>query len=385
MIGRLRQIVPVWSLMTMAILFALFEGPVLYMEWQLGRPIVELKIRPGTALILLAAAYYGIHRAVALHPFYQREYGKWLERTPWTVEKPLPLGPIELVWEDGFVLGGLILLHLTQPFPHSIRVLNMFLIAHLLALSLPLFATGVAAIGYLVVFGVGLAVRLWPSPLACLTVLAAVYVVAYEGLWRSLARFPWQPWAWGEAVLARMMTQKVVESSCGWPHDRILRDIEDARRIRLNRLDALLVSMLVGFWLFCGQSLIAGQRDKLALPGFFLSLVPIVAGARLSDYVTGYAPPISLWGRICTGRWIVPGYDKIFVAPLVSLLTLPAVLGSSIAVGLPLEIAMPAAVAAAVATALLIPPRLEDWRLTGKYRMHRGFTAVTNANFVKVG
>jgi hypothetical protein len=92
MIGRLRQVLSGWACGVFIALFILFEGPVLYLEWRMGRPLLELKFRPGTALIYLAAASYGMHRAVALHPFYHEHYRKWLAMTPWTVHKPLRLG-----------------------------------------------------------------------------------------------------------------------------------------------------------------------------------------------------------------------------------------------------------------------------------------------------
>src|SRR5262245_42747901 len=109
MIGRLRQILPVWTSVNFALIFLLLEGPVLYYEWKLGKPIVDLKIRPGTAITYVASAFYGIHRAVTFHPFYREEYRQWLELTPWTVRKPLPMASIALIWEDGIVLGALIL------------------------------------------------------------------------------------------------------------------------------------------------------------------------------------------------------------------------------------------------------------------------------------
>ena len=101
--------------------------------------------------------FYGIHRAVALHPFYREDYRKWLELTPWTVHKPLPLGPIALIWEDGHGSGGLDLALLTQPNHHSIRIMNVFLIIHSALLTATFWPTGAGIIGYLAAFGLGLA------------------------------------------------------------------------------------------------------------------------------------------------------------------------------------------------------------------------------------
>ena len=51
MIGRLRQLVPVPVIWLFIVVFLVFEGPVLYAEWRLGRPIANLKVRPGTVLL----------------------------------------------------------------------------------------------------------------------------------------------------------------------------------------------------------------------------------------------------------------------------------------------------------------------------------------------
>ena len=97
------------------------------------------------------------------------------------------MGSIALIWEDGIVLGGLILLSLTQPNHESIRILNVFLIVYSALLTRTFWQTGAGTIGYLAAFGLGLAVRLWHTPWLCFAVAASVYLLVYEGLgsrWR---------------------------------------------------------------------------------------------------------------------------------------------------------------------------------------------------------
>jgi hypothetical protein len=369
----------------LALGYLIFEGPVLYTEWRMGQRFLGLRYRPGTFFIYLTAGWYGLLRVVVTHPFFQQDYRRWLELTPWTVEKPLPNGPVEIVWEDGLVLGGLILLYLSQPFPNSVRVINVFLIVQLLAIAWTCLGTGVAPFGYLVLFGLGLAVRFYPRPWTFFAIAAATYLVAYEGLRRSLSRFPWPPWDW---IVINLGTdpERGIGPACGWPHDRILRDIAHAERIRLNRLDALLVSLLIGFWLFCAESLIADPKDRAVLPALGLWAVPVLATQRLAIYAKGLGPPISLLGRIRTGRLIIPGHDRIYVAPLLTILAVPAVIGPSWAAGLPQEISLPIAVTVAFAVALLTPPRLREWRLTAPDRMVWPQTPQgPKSEFIKVG
>src|SRR5205823_10202466 len=101
MMGRLRQLFTVQLLVASFLCFLGFEGPVLYFEWRTGLPVPNLQFRPGTILLYSMSTFYGVHRAFSFHPFYQSDYCKWLELSPWTVRKTLPVAPIELVWEDG--------------------------------------------------------------------------------------------------------------------------------------------------------------------------------------------------------------------------------------------------------------------------------------------
>src|SRR4051812_44107270 len=101
MIGRLRQLVPVPAIWLFFFVFLVFEGPVLYTEWTVGLLMPNLRVRPGTVLLYFMSAFYGLHRAFSFHPFYQSDYRKWLELSPWSVRKALPVAAIELTWEDG--------------------------------------------------------------------------------------------------------------------------------------------------------------------------------------------------------------------------------------------------------------------------------------------
>ena len=70
------------------------------------------------------------------------------------------------------------------------QLLCAFLLAHLLALTPSFWLTRSEAFGYITAFVLGLAVRLWHQPLACLATLTGVYLIAYEGLRRSMAAIP---------------------------------------------------------------------------------------------------------------------------------------------------------------------------------------------------
>jgi hypothetical protein len=196
MTARLRLIFPPFSaLLIFALMFVCLEGPVLYWEW-LARPqVLDLSFRPGTALIGLGAFGYGAYRVLAFHPAFRPAYREWLERSPWTSRKPLPLGPVALLFEDTLMLGLLTGLAITQPGLHPARVVTLALIGYLVWLLRSFWTTGVASFGYVGAFGLGLVVRLWPEPWLSLAAASVVAVFSQVGLRRSLARFPWpKPW-----------------------------------------------------------------------------------------------------------------------------------------------------------------------------------------------
>ena len=147
----------------------------------------------------------------------------------------------------------------------------------------------------------------------------------------------------------------------------------------------MLISLLLGWCIFGLEALIPDRRDRLLLPTFFLlpETVFLFSG-RIHFYFAGYADPISLWGRIWTLRWIIPGYDKALLGPLLTMLAAPAVVIPGWAAGVPLEIALPMAISMVCLVALVTPPALLSWHLTGQHRLTSGIVK-TNPNFVQVG
>ena len=160
-----------------------------------------------------------------------------------------------------------------------------------------------------------------------------------------------------------------------------------AERVRINRIDAILISMLIG-WCTCSVlSLIPDPRVAFRLGMILLLPVTLLAPLiRLVTYVGFYRDSISLWGRIRTGRWIIPGYDRCLVGPLLSLLVMPAVLLPCLTAKIPPEVSMSLSITAVILVALITPPRLKDWLLTGKHRIAAGqYPQGPNAEFIKVG
>jgi hypothetical protein len=382
-LSRFRQIAPPTEVITVYLgIFALPQGLLLYLEWR-NIPIgAHLHFQPGWWFLLLGCVHYGLGRVTFLHPVWQSGYLAWLKLTPWTVQKPLPLGPVELVLEDALIMGPIILLSAVLPEPHALRLVCAFLLSHLLVLTVTLWLTRTWAIAYLTAFGLGLAVWLWRSPLACLGTATLVYLLAYQGLRESFERFPWESRKLPsyDPDLANGIRPA---DHCGWPVDRVIREVTSAPTV--SRIDAVLSCMLLSWWLFVLSSHVPDRDNRVAmLTMVFVGLSTTSSLARLVLYMQGYRSPISLWARIRTFRWLIPGYDQIFVTPICAALAGPLATVFLLSLATPLDVCLSLASGVCVLFALIGPPSLKRWRLTGR---HRIACTLSEANklFVKVG
>lgn len=395
MMGRLRVGAP-WPIL--GTLLAGFAATEIIIR-ALGVVGVDPQVhRLSLGMLYIATAFFGVFRACYFHPYFRPEYRAWLATTPWTVDSPLPFGPIELDWPDAVVLGALILLNGLIPEHQSVRIIAVFFFFHNLFLTMSVYrvADHVPAFGAL--FGLGLMVRLWPQPWACAATGVVVYLILYDGLRASLRSFPWTVEGEPSPAAARG-TFDPDRAACGWPYDRLIREPDQAphspspppeppfrpvgfgtpieqmpwHKLVGRRLDYLIWSLLVGWWVSCIGSMLP-EDDRYAL--FVLSatgflMVPTLL-TRLVLYLNGYASPLGFWGRLWTGRWIVPGYDVAAIAPLLILLAPGVTFWFLFSRGLPLRIAGPVAVGVTLFTALATPPGLRRWRLIGKHRITPG-------------
>jgi hypothetical protein len=365
----LRVVLPSSSyLAILVVCYTVCLGGILCFEWQMGARLPELRQGP-RGLVILAAVAYGLYRVYAFHPSANAGYRDWLATTPWTGRQPLPW-PVHLVPQDAFVLAILCgMSWLIWP-PSALAVLQAFLTAYLLDLAVSLFVTGEWRFGYIVAAGLGAAVWQWQNAIYSLVLGLVTYLLAYLGLQRSLRCFPWNA-TWLETFKAKMRTGANA-SALGWPFGRLApEEPEEGWRIPLRH--AVLISLLCGWWAFALVSLIHEPEDRAnvmmiaAVCGILL--VPIV---RLALYCDGYAPPISLGGRIFTGRWLMPGYDQVFVAPLLAAFLGAMLLWVCWLYGVDLLFGGPPAISVTLLLILGMGPTLKEWRLTGNHQIVEG-------------
>jgi hypothetical protein len=360
-----------WAVGGFILLYLILEGICLYFVGAMAGH------RPADFLIDSAVVVYGGARVLGFHPVFNVEYHKWLAASPWTNRKPLPAGPVHLVAQDVVVLGILAAVaYLRHPAMNLSLLVTKFLMAYEVALCLSFVMLSRPWFAYAIAFGFGLFVLAWPWPGAPLAVAAGLYVVSLAGLVRSLNDFEnWDLSKFEDSPFLTMSQQKALDrmrqNVLGWPFDCI-RPTDVAPSV--SYVHGCMLSLLAGWWVF----VILQQVPALPRPeawdfllGAFLTMPTIVS--RLQIYCMGYAPPISLWGRIVTLRWIVPGYDQVLLAPLA--IAGAAVAGHCLIVLFPEQVAfiVPGTAVAILMCAFNLGPSLARWRLTGHHRLSPTF------------
>lgn len=377
----------------------ILELPQIIFEWRFGVELLqEFRIQPGLFLLYLFSVILGGYRIVYFHPHWRSAYANWLKTTPWVVHKPLPLGPIHFVWQDLLLVGiGFTLVWLLYG-RWSIVVVLVFLFTYLILLGISLLLTGERNFAYVLWAFLGLLLLfrnypLWEAPIAL-----AAYLVGILGLKRSLRSFPWPENSWD--VTAEQSAKRIV----GWPFG-VLAPKPAKPLLEIDLWDAGCVSLLTGWgYLVANDLILEYETDN---PQAFIALLAIlsplpIALIRVIMYVlsdTGvYLPPISLAGRLITGRWIIPGYDQIFAAPM---LAVTAAFGLLALVGaMPLNqildeswinpvmvfVVIPVMMFVVVFILLGMGPKRRVWQLTGDYRFSPSPMGTSNkANMVEAG
>lgn len=365
-------------------------------------------------LVLNAAIGYGVYRSGAFDPLYRRDdCYNWLRTTPWRPGRALPQGPVWPVWQDVLVLAALsylswdLMSFLSIPgYLAALLAMGSYLVFKLP----PLTTNGPKWCLYVVASGMVACLLFLHEPMVLLLLLAALCGVCGFGLQMSLSRL----WDWEETTaidwnraagrpfqfVADQNAQKQAQAAAlkshpgqqtqKWMCNGALRRFALGEPLALNAplperrgralADKILLSVLAGFayaFLCLQVRWFAEDEASVITASTQVSSVLLIMGGgalaltRLYYYQLQHAAPISILGRIATGRLVIPGYDKVFIGPLVIAAVaagLPAMLGR---IGVPFEAAGGVSVTLVLLAYFLIPPSLRSWQLTGTHRMRR--------------
>ena len=321
----------VWPSATLVIPFAVIYGLLLVSTWMIakgtsgafGAVFDATEITTMRAVILGGAAgVYALFRVLRFHPKCNLAYAAWLKLSPWTAGKPLPLGPMHLVWQDLAVIAILTLIaswrgHVNPALPAMVFGVVYLSVMTILLPFLRQWSASVA-LGFL-----------WPAlalPEIKIETVAGIFVaiagVIWLGHWKSLRAFPWDTGAdmqrrngsiWQTEIRMEPVTAVGAPANVGWPFTVLG---PKSQGFSISTRTAFWLSALFGWWSFCLMRFFQTEP----FPEIILVLAIPLGLMRFVIYCSGVLPPFNVWGRIVSGRLLLPGYDKVFLTPLAAVL-----------------------------------------------------------------
>lgn len=310
----------------------------------------------------LGCVFYGIARLTSRHPVFSIGYKTWLGTTPWTGRMRLPLGPARLGWTDGLLLGLAVVAAHYSTSMTALLPLIAFGAAYLVMAMLSVIDVRPPA-GIVMILAFGLVIRLGRHPAAILAILLGLYLFYLLNLRRSLDAVSWvsPPRQPNASRLARRL---------GWPFAPL--GPANPSPYAQGGM-ALAIAAIFGWLVYCIDFQFQASSSPGDPPPYLFILVAgfLASVNRLLVYAYGYQWPISVLGRIGSGRLILPHYDKVFLTPLCTMLAagLLFLAGPRLDISIPLYLG--ASIAIIVAVAVGGGPSLRRWRLTGGHRIVR--------------
>jgi hypothetical protein len=383
--SSMRQVLPPAIWVTLAVVIYLLPAMVaiacaLYVDWSV-RPSVAMRdtaelitdgvnAAQGMIVFFLAMAYGG-WRAAVNHPAFRTGYNQWLQLTPWRFGKALPMGPITLAPADVVVLGVLSLLlmwHLPTETPATIVLAFMFTYLPLIAMAL--YMTEQRGTSYALLAALAVYPQLYDRYVLLCVSVGLIYIAAHLLVRESLRRYPWDM----HRLLERRRQMKRLVSNnvrrddhLGWPFQSI--SLNDPQPM-ISYFDGISVSLLAGWGVYNLWSVFtSGPMPDIETGVLLVIGIIFVAGVRLFVYTNGHLPPISLFGRLATGRLIILRYDIVLVGPLVTAAAGFAILAACAAWQVPLPITLGVLTSVVLGLVINLGPSRAHWRLTGAYRL----------------
>lgn len=339
-----------------AVIYAILLALEAMLRWLAGVPFGPGKVggMPSYVVLLFVAGLYGFGRVVRFHPELLPRYKPWLATVPWRPGMPLPLGPVHPVGRDLLVLVPLALLAQFASGGSWAVPLLVFGVAYLVPMWVAFLGRGWWACALAVGFA-GLVRAAGDVPVTA-AIVVAMLAAALLGLRQSMPRQELKP------------DTKPSAAGLGSPFEE-LAPVPPPTPVPLAHAAAY--AGLAGWWVYCVVAVVWPDANRVSTVLVTSALCTMAAVQRLVVYLAGSAPPLDLRGRWTTGRWVLPGYDHILIAPLVVLLvaiSLPPALAQA---GLPVAVLAGVSSTAVLLLAIILPPTRARWRLTGQRHLVR--------------
>lgn len=315
-----------------------------------------------------AGTFYGIIRAIFFAP--EGAYKRWLATSPWTPAQPLPLGPVQFVWQDMLMLGILEAVGLHHNVPLGVPTICFGIVY---AVTNGFRIRNQRILAFIVGAGIPLVLRFVPGFYWKLLGIAVVDSVAYLGVHGWIRDGMLHDWEKPKRKLLGEIKPH------GAPFDLQLMQRNHWARVR--RFEWYIVISIWVCTVVYGLDYLLNLFAHLTYQTisreeefrYLLTIQIIFACApifRLLKYCLHYSPPIGWLSRFKNGMIIIPGYDKVFVAPLCGLFVVffgPEAFMKHY--HLRIDFAMALSVLLMLAICRFMGPSLNDWQLTGFHRI----------------
>jgi hypothetical protein len=328
------------------------------------------------AIILgFAAGSHALYRLWRFHPACNQRYAAWLRLSPWTADKPLPLGPVHLVWQDVVLVGLIMAFAKWHAGVNPWVPIVVFGLVYFGGMTLLLAATGMRI--HSLLLGI-----LWPALILPVVkswpifVSMAMLAVVYHGHWAALRRFPWNPLV---SARVRENTSSVWQTEVhilpgasggmtspkvGWPFMPLSPNVQKLQSASISLSTAVAVSLLIAWWTYC----VVVRFQWPPMPAAILFFSVVAAVMRVVIYRAPILPPFNVWGRIASGRLIVPRFDQVLLTPVAVVIV--GIAGATIIWRAGVWYAVAESCVIAVVTFVFLSggPTLQKWMLTGQHR-----------------
>lgn len=320
---------------------------------------------PATVYSCIILFCYGLSRVWRFHPEFNKSYLTQLALSPWELGKALPRGRVHLFWADAVVVAFFILLTFLFPVYDRVTLLMSFFVGYNMGLLLSFCSSGQERFITLYVLLTPLTVFPHLNPYLALLVLIGLTAIGTYGLHYYLKEFPWNTSWWKFNQVEELKKKAAQERIIQWPFLEL-----NATRISSGGIGmGIAVAALFSWWFHVVDWLFIQLEKEEAFSGVLVVVIFSTIGGRLLIYVTKYHPPISALGRIFTGRLIIPGYDKVFLAPIITTVVAGLAIVSGWKFDMSVSLTMKCAAALAIFLSISLPPSLEKWHYTGNHRI----------------
>jgi hypothetical protein len=336
--------------------------------WDGSRPVI------GVGFLMLLGGYVA-YRNVRSHPVFNVKYCEWLECSPWAPGVKTPFGTVGLHWADLLALGLVILYCLpftAIPWWAPVPLFMILQIGMIMILLLPRAGQYRELLGiYLLGCAMLIAIMNLLLTLA-LGIFIVAWVLSLVALERSFRSFPWRETRERTQLISQKTLGDLLKSKTeqvGWPHTALAPNSEPPSVSLEQSVNwALFLSVTAFVPVHFLVLAMPDREDGFVFASLIMGLAALIFGLfRLFSYISGRRSSCPIQYRIVHFKWIVPGYDKVFVAPIAIFMIPFLMMPAMRFLGLRADFGVLIGSFLIVLSALCMPPTLRDWHLTGMH------------------